>query len=182
MDPNGQIPKYTLCNTYDTVASAAESLSTRSTLILYCQGSDLGLPDGKLSIIALSDPAASEVFLFDVISLRDKDNPSIALLSSLLQSPDITKLVWDGRTYAYELADTYGIFLQGTLDLQLVEASTRGSTDKGHRVQHTRNHLRRITDGGTALVLPDDIHKLLGLFHCAGLYHLPNANPGKNGE
>ncbi|TFK80694.1 hypothetical protein K466DRAFT_503440 [Polyporus arcularius HHB13444] len=168
----------TLCTTYDAAAHAASQLSSHSILILYCQGRELGLPDGELSIVALSDAAASHVFLFDVLALSDKYNPTLSPLFSLLHRRDITKIVWDCRTYLLELADTYGVLLQGVIDLQLLEVSTRGNNEKSLRVQHTTRHFRRIIDSG--LTPPGDIHKLLGLDHCGGLYHVSQA--GKNGE
>ncbi|KAI0717810.1 ribonuclease H-like domain-containing protein [Cerioporus squamosus] len=143
----------TLCTTYDAAANAAEELSSSSVLIFHCQGRELGMPDGELSIIALSDPASSHVFLFD--------------------RQDITKVVWDGRTYLLEVADTYGVLLHGVIDLQLIEVSTRGTKEKNSRLQHTTRHFRRFIDFGHTL--PDDIHKLLGLIHCAGLYHVSEA-------
>ncbi|RPD70656.1 hypothetical protein L226DRAFT_514191 [Lentinus tigrinus ALCF2SS1-7] len=172
MATNGPGAQYTFCTTYDAATRAAQVLSASSTIILHCQGRDLGLPDGELSIIALSDPAASEVFLLDVLLLCDKHNPALAPLFSLLERPDITKLVWDGRTYLLEIADTYGVLLQGVIDLQLVEVSTRGKkSEKNLRAQHTMRYFKCVADVlGAASTIPDDIHRLMGLNHCLALF------------
>ncbi|RPD55489.1 hypothetical protein L227DRAFT_510071 [Lentinus tigrinus ALCF2SS1-6] len=182
MATNGPGAQYTFCTTYDAATRAAQVLSASSTIILHCQGRDLGLPDGELSIIALSDPAASEVFLLDVLLLCDKHNPALAPLFSLLERPDITKLVWDGRTYLLEIADTYGVLLQGVIDLQLVEVSTRGKkSEKNLRAQHTMRYFKSVMkDIRNNPRLLDGIHRLLGLDSCAANLRVINALGGKD--
>ena len=167
---------FTLCATYEEAAAAASELSRLSTVILDCEGRDIGVPGGALSIIALGDSTASRIFLFDVVALPDAQNPLLEPLLSLLRSDDITKLVWDGRCDFTEIADTYGVQLGGVLDLQLVEIAERPNNARkmpfSLRARHTRSlfsGMRELTQDPSAL---DGVHRLLGLEHCVKVFQL----------
>ncbi|TFK84655.1 hypothetical protein K466DRAFT_526996 [Polyporus arcularius HHB13444] len=180
-----QTSPYTLCDTYEAASLAAEELSASSTLIVDCEGRDIGMPDGALSIIAIGDATASKIFLFDVLALTDPADPLLAPLRSLLRRPDITKLMWDGRADFTEIAEAYGVRMEGVLDLQLVEVAQRWRRKrKGcRRQQHTADYFKslkdELTEDPAAL---DGIHRLYGLEHCAGMYGLIKKGEGKNHE
>ena len=179
-------PRFTLCDTYEAAAQAAEVLSRHSTLILDCEGRTIGMPDGALSIIAIGDSAASHVYLFDTLSLCNKQHPLLSHLFTLLRRPDIVKLVWDGRSDFFEIADTYGVLMQGVLDLQLAEVAQRARKSgkpKGWRAGHTLDYFKKMSDellaDPTAL---NGIHRLFGLAHCAGLFQVLDESGGKDRE
>ncbi|KAI0759278.1 hypothetical protein BD413DRAFT_488104 [Trametes elegans] len=143
--------KTTYCAEPSTLAQAISTLSTLPAILLDCEARDLGMPGGALSLLSLSDIAASHVFLIDVLAFpspspspADSDTPSVphpALLPllALLTTPTPLKVVWDGRADALELLLTYALpfpascssspprplVLTPVLDLQLIEVTAR---------------------------------------------------------
>ncbi|KAI0717818.1 ribonuclease H-like domain-containing protein [Cerioporus squamosus] len=141
-------PKYTLCETYDSVAVAASTLSASSILILDCEARDIGCTNGVLSIVSVSDVDAKNIFLIDALALPDSSNPAFMPLFDLLRSEAVKKLMWDGRADALELRETYGVELRGVLDLQLAEVvsrwSVRGQTDDFRRRRLATGYFRKM--------------------------------------
>ncbi|KAI1790034.1 ribonuclease H-like domain-containing protein [Ganoderma leucocontextum] len=182
MNPRSNGPRFTLCATYKAAARAAEELSRHDTLILDCEGRELGWPGGALSIIAIGDSTASRIFLFDTLSLSDKRHPLLLPLFALLRRSDVVKVVWDGRSDFLEIAGTYGVYMEGVLDLQLVEVAQRarrGHNKKGgRRAKHTVDYFKKLK--GEPLAAFDGIHRLFGLEQCAGFYQLLHGNGGKD--
>ena len=171
---------FVLCDTYSAVSQAVVELSSSSVLIVDCEGRNIGMPGGALSVIAVGDYEASRIFLFDVLALSDKYHPLLAPLLSLLRRPDITKLLWDGRADSFEIAETYGVQMGGVLDIQLVEVVQRGRRkSKGWRQNHTADYFKRLKAELDPAAL-EGIHRLFGLDHCAGLYGVVGAGEGKN--
>ncbi|KAI0686581.1 ribonuclease H-like domain-containing protein [Earliella scabrosa] len=176
---------YTLCATYADAVLAVRELARESTLILDCEGRDLGMPDGTLSIIAIGNATASRVFLFDILALADKRHYAMATLLSLLRRREITKVVWDGRSDFLEIAETFGVLMGGVLDLQLVEVAQRARAKlkktSGWRQAHTTEYFKRIQPhlnaDPSAL---DGIFRLYGLDHCANLYQVLDGKGGKD--
>ncbi|RPD55496.1 hypothetical protein L226DRAFT_469863 [Lentinus tigrinus ALCF2SS1-7] len=173
---------HVLCDTYEAASQAVTELSSSSVLLVDCEGRNIGVPGGALSIITVGDWTASRIFLFDVLALPDKSHPLLAPLLSLLRRTDITKIVWDGRADFFEMVEAYGVQMEGVLDLQLVEVAQRGRRkNKGWRQGHTADYFKRMKDE-----LRDDpdalegIHRLYGLDHCAGLYGVVGKGGGKN--
>lgn len=179
--------RYTVCATYSDVAAAVQELSRDPNLILDCEGRELGMPGGALSIIAIGNATASRIFLFDVLALSYKSEPSLAPLFALLRSPDVTKVVWDGRSDFLEIADTYGVPMGGVVDLQLAEVAQRARTikpsqkKKTWRHGHTTDYFKRIqTELDADPSALDGIFRLYGLDHCAMLYHIVGKTGGKD--
>ncbi|EJF59684.1 hypothetical protein DICSQDRAFT_171859 [Dichomitus squalens LYAD-421 SS1] len=177
--------RYTLCDTYEAAAEASDALSRHETLILDCEGRDIGMPDGELGIIAIGDSTASHVYLFDTLALSNKQHPLLSRLFTLLRRPDIMKLVWDGRSDFFEIADTYGVLMQGVVDLQLAEAAQRARLNprkrKGFRAGHTLKYFKKMQD--ELLAEPaalEGIHRLFGLEHCAGIFQALDESGGKD--
>ena len=176
---------YIVCDTYEAASQAASELSEHSTLILDCEGRDLGMPGGALSVIAIGDETASKVFLFDTLALSDKAHALLAPFLSILGRRDITKLTWDGRADFYEIAEAYGVQMEGVLDLQLAEVVQRGRRKRkgSWRETHTIDYFRGMKDELEAdPAALEGIHRVYGLDRCAGLYKLIGKGEGKNRE
>ncbi|TFK84653.1 hypothetical protein K466DRAFT_588742 [Polyporus arcularius HHB13444] len=133
-------PKYTLCDTYESVTVAASTLTSASTLILDCEARDLGCTNGVLSIISISDVDAATIFLIDALALPNSSHPAFTPLLDLLRSEAVTKLMWDGRADALELREVYGVELGGVLDLQLAEVVSRRNV-RGEKDDFRRRRL-----------------------------------------
>ncbi|RPD55495.1 hypothetical protein L226DRAFT_574537 [Lentinus tigrinus ALCF2SS1-7] len=178
-------PTYILCDTYEAASQAVVELSQCSTLIVDCEGRDIGMPGGALSIIAVGDRSGSPLFLFDVLALSDKSHALLAPFLSILRRPDITKVMWDGRADSFEIAETYGVQMGGVLDLQLVEVVQRGRRLRkdGWRRNHTIDYFKDTKDELTADPASlEGIHRVYGLERCLGLYRLIKKGEGKNSE
>ncbi|KAI0717816.1 ribonuclease H-like domain-containing protein [Cerioporus squamosus] len=179
-----QETSYILCDTYESASQAADQLSACSAVIVDCEGRDLGMPGGALSLIAIGDATASQIFLLDALTLSDATHPLLAPLLTILRRPDVTKLMWDGRADFTEIAEAYGVRMEGVLDLQLVEVVQRGRRKrKGYRQEHTAYYFRDIKDeleGDPAAL--EGVHRLYGLERCAWEYKLIKKGEGKNHE
>ncbi|KAM5539782.1 hypothetical protein V8D89_006595 [Ganoderma adspersum] len=175
-------PHFILCTTYVAAALAAEELSRHDTVILDCEGRELGMPSGALSLIAIGDSTASHIFLFDTLALPDRRHPLMSPLFALLRRPDIVKVVWDGRADFSEIAETYGVCMEGVLDLQLAEIAQRArrphSRKGGVRAKHTLDYFKKLKD--EPLESFDGIHRLFGLEQCARFYQLLRGDGGKD--
>ncbi|KAI0640481.1 ribonuclease H-like domain-containing protein [Trametes meyenii] len=178
-------PIITFCNTPADLALATTYLSSQSIIILDCEARNLGMPGGALSLLSLSDVTASQVFLIDVLTFPATLSASgptppdvLRPLLALLSKPSITKLVWDGRGDVLELRLTYGVALEGVLDLQLVEvtarrraARNRGDTGPGpDLVKGFFSPLQ--TEMAQNPAEYEGIYKLRGLNHVVGLFRL----------
>lgn len=115
---------YTLCDSPTVFEQALHHLSHSTFLILDCEGNTLGRAGGSLSLICVGTPLAHHIYVFDVLcpALSKKD---FEPLWQLFQNPHIIKIVWDGRMDFLELWSSYGIALQGVLDLQVAEVVSR---------------------------------------------------------
>ncbi|OBZ66440.1 hypothetical protein A0H81_13662 [Grifola frondosa] len=162
--------RYTYCMTYASAADAMAILSRSAYLILDCEGRTIGCVGGALSILAIGTANASEIFLFDVVALADKNHSSLAPLLQLLRSEEIPKIVWDGRSDALELLLTYDVVLGGVLDLQLAEVISRAAVRGGGRRRLkwlATSYFRKIAAEVHANPsMFDDIHTVIGLDKC----------------
>ncbi|KAI0752938.1 hypothetical protein C8Q80DRAFT_486390 [Daedaleopsis nitida] len=166
---------YTLISTYEEVKAAVGALAQHKTVILICEGPNLGRVDGVLSIFAIADAAASHVYLFDALPLNDKHHSLLSPLLSLLRNKKVTKLVWDAYIPFLEIAEAYGVLIDGVLDAQLAEIMQRPphQRDGNARAKHTIIYFKQsqvvseqITNDPAVL---DGVHRIMGLQHCAGI-------------
>ncbi len=182
MNSRTEKPHFILCDTYMAAARAAEELSRYGTLILDCEGRELSMPGGALSIIAIGDSTASHIFLFDTLALSDKQHPLLLPLFALLRRPDVVKVVWDGRSDFSQIAGTYGVYMAGVLDLQLAEVAQRArrphNKKGGVRAKHTLDYFKKLKDEPLASF--DSIYRLFGLEQCARFYQLLRGDGGKD--
>ncbi|KAI8968699.1 ribonuclease H-like domain-containing protein [Trametes punicea] len=179
-------PNIAYCTTYDDVLHAASTLSRFPVLIVDCEGHNLGMPDGALSILTISDSLAENVFLIDVLALPTATDPSLAALLALLSDASVTKVFWDGRGDALELAAAYrGLRIAGVLDLQLVEVASRKAsgreTDAMRLSDFKRGYFWRLQqDIQSNPSSFNGIHRLGGLAHVVRLLGLETGGAGKD--
>ena len=119
-----------VCDTPESLSAAIVELRTYDTLILDCEGEELGTRGGALSLISIrgvysptSDPP--KTFLFDLICLDEPPSPLLELLSS----PAIRKVVYDGRMDFCAIWFGYGVALKNIVDLQVAAVKRRMRTE-----------------------------------------------------
>lgn len=167
-----RLTRYTYCANAPAVANAARVLARSPLLIVDCEGKNLGAADGVLSLMCIGTAKAERIFVFDVLALRSRN--ALAWLHSvllLLADPSVKKIMWDCRNDFLEIWATYGVMLQGVLDLQLAEIESRVSV----RGEKEWKRISRLAAGGRRLPLPlikqnpdlfSGVHSLQGMDAC----------------
>ena len=124
------------CDTAAKCQSAAAALEASPVLVLDCEGHNLGVSGGRLSIILLRGVTAdSRTYIIDVSQLSIT---ALRPILDLLCSPTIRKVVFDGRMDFSALYHELGVELQNILDLQLVEIMSRFARGEGRETQWKR--------------------------------------------
>ena len=119
--PTGEL--HILCDTDQKCEEALPVLRSSPTLILDCEGQDLGVVGGTLSIVTLRTTTANpQTYLIDAKSLS---TTALNDVFSLLCSTKIQKVVFDGRADFSAFYHEYGIELFNVLDMQLVDIKSR---------------------------------------------------------
>jgi 3'-5' exonuclease len=96
------------------IDSLLSTTANKIPVFLDCEGRDLGRIDGKLGLVQLGVEA--EVYLIDVI-----DFPGcFPFLKTILENPNLEKIMWDGRSDYSELWHGHDISIKPVIDLQLV--------------------------------------------------------------
>ena len=112
-----------LCDTDSKCEEALPALRSSPTLILDCEGRDLGVVGGALSIVILRTTTTdAQTYLIDIKSLSATARNDIF---DLLSSPKVRKIVFDGRADFSALYHEYGIELHNVVDMQLVDIKSR---------------------------------------------------------
>jgi exonuclease 3'-5' domain-containing protein 1 len=166
---------YMLCTTLEHLNAAIVTLSHSEYLALDCEGRELGMRGGALSLLSIGTAGGTDVFLIDTrVLLRDTPNalctPAVRALVALLGRADVHKIVWDGRMDALALRESLGAALAGALDLQIGEVVSR-ATRPEENDQKRRERLVFVT-AGRSLHWPgpyQEMHALLGLEACLTL-------------
>jgi hypothetical protein len=154
-----------LCNTDSICGEALPALRSSPTLILDCEGRDLGTVGGALSIIILRTTTADpQTYLIDVKSLS---TTTLNGVFDLLSSPKIQKIVFDGRADFSAFYHEYGIELYNVIDVQLVDIKSRRA-----RGEKSNEHLKRLCGAFAPREvwknrdLYEQVHKLSSLGQC----------------
>lgn len=119
----------TICDGAASFAAGVSALSSSPTIFLDCEGVKLGRIGGQLCLITIRAPplgaqASHQTYIFDITSLsrlRLSLQPQFAIITS----PEILKVVWDGRMDNSALHHNHGVDLHNVLDLQLVDIHSR---------------------------------------------------------
>ena len=162
-----QIDDYILCADDSSLAGTIAAIQPASTLVLYCEGKDLGVKGGTLSLISLRalEPETSRIYLINTISLtKGQLNPVFDIIKPSL----ITKIVFDGRMDFSEVHHGWSASLCGILDLQLADVDSRHQRGEDEEDQFSRlsPYLHRREISGQ-LGSYSAVHKLCGLEQCA---------------
>lgn len=146
-----QLTRYTYCANVPTLAYATRVLASSPFLIVDCEGKNLGAADGVLSLMCIGTANAEHIFVFDVLALRSRNALAwLGRVLDLLADPSLKKIMWDCRNDFLEISATYGVALQGVLDLQLAEIESRASL----RGEKEWKRIARLAAGGRRLPLP----------------------------
>ncbi|KAK1217810.1 hypothetical protein PQX77_019516 [Marasmius sp. AFHP31] len=164
-----------VCDTEEGFAKAISELRTYDTLILDCEGEELGALGGALSIISIrgvysTSSSPPKTFLFDLVCLVPPGGPTSLLgpLFDLLSSTTIRKVVYDGRMDFCAIWFGYGATLSNVVDLQVAEVKRKMSTEN---VEVRMRHLGRFfspkaTQAPSKREKYIHIHPLTGLGAC----------------
>lgn len=126
----------TLCNDVTTLTRAVTALRSCSYIVCDCEGINLGCLGGRLSLIILCgipivDSQQPHVYLIDAVALKDR---VLQPVFQLLRSDHYTKVMYDPRSDWSELFHRHKVELNGVLDLQLADVtsrSVRGERESG---------------------------------------------------
>ena len=170
---------YILCADEHSLADAITAIQSSPAVILDCEGVNLGLQGGCLSLISLrpATPPTSQTYLIDTVILTGDE---LRPLFDIIQSSSPTKIVFDGRMDFSELFHGYGVSMQGVLDLQLADVHSRRQ-----RGELQRGQLRRLSPflpSREIMWQPKSytpLHKLAGLNQCMKEHRLIGNLGGK---
>ena len=166
------------CDTAAKCQTAATAFETCPAVVLDCEGHNLGTSGGKLSIILLRGVTAdSQTFLIDVPKLSFT---SILPILDLLRSPNIRKIVFDGRMDFSALYHELGVELQNVVDLQLVDIMSRFA--RGERWETQQKRLRSTLKTDELRTCPQlyvQVHRLHGLDGCIAEHKVIPKKAGK---
>jgi len=109
------VPVYVLSSTKE-VEDALKVIKKSKIISLDLEGVFLSRT-GMVSLLQIFNGKA--VFIFDVIAMKTSSN--VHLLKDLLQSPDITKIMFDCRKDIEALYFQFNIILEGVIDTQMCE-------------------------------------------------------------
>ncbi|GIZ41039.1 hypothetical protein CKM354_000435600 [Cercospora kikuchii] len=118
----------------DTITSClsetSHSSANESTLAIDLEGVSLGR-EGDISILQIFLAPQKTCFLVDIFTLKSSafNTPGrvsqTTTLTSLLEAPEIKKLLFDCQTDNEALSHLYGIHMRGVADVQLMYSATR---------------------------------------------------------
>jgi 3'-5' exonuclease len=91
-------------------------------IFLCCEGRDLGRGGGKLGLIQIG--VKEDIYLLDILTY----GKNLEAIKSILENPEVDKIMWDGRFASAELFHEHEISIQPVIDVQLVHVyeKTRG--------------------------------------------------------
>ncbi|KAI0759903.1 ribonuclease H-like domain-containing protein [Irpex lacteus] len=127
----GLVTHIVFCDTVKSVKNAITILSTSEIIFMDCEGVELGVVGGSLSILSLGVISGGPINVLNIY-LIDVTRLSVARLRpvfNLLASPITTKVVWDGRMDYSALFHGFGVHMQNVIDLQVVDVLSRASRD-----------------------------------------------------
>ena len=142
--PDCQTATTVFCDTAAKCQSAAATLGACPVLVLDCEGHNLGVYGGRLSVIVLRTATPdARTYLIDVPNLSPADLQPVL---DLLCSPTIRKVVFDGRMDFSALHHhALRAELHNVLDLQLVDVMSRFARgETGETQQRRRSFVSQI--------------------------------------
>ncbi|KAI5995950.1 ribonuclease H-like domain-containing protein [Pisolithus albus] len=176
--------KFVYCNDLPSVAHATRILADSPVLIIDCEGRNIGVLGGALSLVCIGTERAEQIFVFDVLALEPFKSHLQPLLRILTDSA-VKKVMWDCRNDFLEIQNEYNVMMTGIIDIQLAEIQARTTVKREGDFQHKC----RFTRGGCSVPLQTiiqnaelffEVHRLQGMDACIRQAGLPTA--GKDPE
>ncbi|KAK7448067.1 hypothetical protein VKT23_013823 [Stygiomarasmius scandens] len=168
-------------DTKAALQAAVRDLAASEMLIVDCEGLNLGVRAGALSLLCIrsvSDTPRS--YLFDVV-LLERAKVSLQPVFELLSSQKIRKVFYDGRMDFCALYFGYRVTINNVIDLQIADVDSRALRGQGHEEQMQRLlrclPYRQVHNPGNAGKYAD-VHLLQGLGAC--LVEHKVSGPGKD--
>ncbi|EJD01977.1 uncharacterized protein FOMMEDRAFT_58981, partial [Fomitiporia mediterranea MF3/22] len=129
----------TICDNQGSTSRARRILANAPYVLFDCEGHNSKCRDGSesLSLVQLGTPHAEEIFVFDMLALKDSNRATRSVLS-LINSPKILKVGWGGVQDYTTLWRIYNTPMQAFLDLQIVDIQSRIHRREPRKVQISR--------------------------------------------
>lgn len=174
--------EFTLCDSQSSFLSAISFLEACPSLVIDCEGLNLGVHHGSLSLVCIRStaPQKEEIFLFDIVALTCSLSP----LFDLLSNSNILKIVYDGRMDFCALYHSYGVEMVNVIDLQLADVKSRfvrEETPEKHTKRLRRCFSYKQVNDRNAYKY-EDVHVLQGLGACLVDHQCSATSPKKNGR
>lgn len=157
------------------------TMGSSPILFVDCEGHQLGVAGGALSLISLRTSLPPRTtYIFDVLALSTSDLQSIF---SVLELSSIQKVWFDGRKDHSALFHDHSIAMENVLDLQLADVCSRARRGEGVERQLARLSpyisVRQVTSNHANYT---SLHKLLSLGHAMTEHRIRGARTGGVGE
>lgn len=154
-----------ICDTASSLPLAFEALQSSDVLILDSEGKDLGIQSGSLSIVTLHIPTSQKTYLFDVLNLSTSD---LRPMYNLLESPSVTKVVFDGRMDYSALYHEKSVAMQNVVDMQIADVRSRVLRGEGRdeQMERLKGYIHEPELRGTPSKYWS-VQRLNGLSYCA---------------
>ncbi|KAJ7916258.1 ribonuclease H-like domain-containing protein [Mycena leptocephala] len=153
---------FMLCDKESELSTVTNTLQNASTLILDCEGVNLGAKSGRLTLISLGTAGDHQhAYIIDVCAIG---KAGLKPIFDLLESNAVRKVVFDGRMDQSALFHEYSITMQNVVDLQLADVKSRRlrGEDEEEQIGRLSPYLRR-GEVRANVQLYTEVHKLAGL-------------------
>ncbi|KAJ4481040.1 ribonuclease H-like domain-containing protein [Lentinula aciculospora] len=178
--------EFILCDTPASFSSAVSFLETSRSLVIDCEGLELGVVGGSLSLVSIRSNAPQadqkdQNFLFDFISLT-QCSVHLQPLFNLLTNPKILKILYDGRHDFNALYHQYNVKLSNVIDVQLADIRSRfarGETSDEHSKRLLRCFSYKQVYRPRYQQKYEDVHVLQGLGSCLEEHACKATSPKK---
>jgi len=157
---------YILCNDSNSLCGALGHIRSASYVVLDCEGERPGESDGCVTLVGCR--VAGQNFLIDVQEISDAD---LRPFYDVLESQNVTKVMFDGRADFSQLFNGRGVHLKGVLDLQVADVMSRPL--RGETITHQLMRLSPFIPNREVASNPENyrmVHRLLGMNLCLEEY------------
>ena len=151
-----------ICDNPGSVARACGVLEEAPYIIFDCEGHRMRLPCGteSVSLLQLGTPHAEDVFLFDILTLRNHGRATGSVLSLLCNPGGILKVGWGVTEDFSAISRVYNKSITPFLDLQLVDIHSRVRRRETREAQVSRLASSAFPSSEIEKLQIDGVHKL----------------------
>jgi exonuclease 3'-5' domain-containing protein 1 len=174
--------EFTLCDSETSLLSAISFLETCPSIVIDCEGLNLGVHGGSLSLVCIRSmvPQKEEIFLFDIVALTCSLKP----LFDILANTNIVKVLYDGRKDFCALYHYYGVVMANVIDIQLADVKSRfihQETPQRHIQRLGRCFLYKQLHDPRHAYKYENVHVLQGLGSCLVDHQCTTTSPKGHG-